>query len=68
MSRLGAAAMKIELSEGIITVYHGTCGTVLKQFRANENSWNLIWQGILNAQSIAAITDDVIIDVEGSHE
>lgn len=65
MSRLGAAAVKIDLSGGIITVYHGTDGNVLKKFRANENSWNLIWQGILNAQSIAALGDDgVIYDVE----
>ena len=65
MSRLGAASVKIELSDGIITVYHGTDKVILKQFRANENSWNTIWQGILNAQSIAALSDDgVIYDVE----
>jgi len=64
MSRLGAASIKIELKDGIITVYHGTDGNVLKQFRANENSWDTIWQGILNAQSIAALTNDVIIDLE----
>lgn len=63
MGRIGAAAVKIDLSDGIITVYHGTDGNILKQFRANENSWNLIWQGIENAQSISALTDGVIYDV-----
>lgn len=65
MSRIGEASIKIELKDRIITVYHGTDKAILKQFRANENSWNLIWQGILNAQSIAALSDDgVIYDVE----
>jgi hypothetical protein len=64
MSRLGAASIKIELADGIITVNHGTDGNILKQFRANENSWNLIWQGITNATAIAELSNDVIIDIE----
>lgn len=45
----GAASIKIELANGIITVYHGTDGDILLQFPAVEGSWDIIWQGIKTA-------------------
>ncbi len=47
--RLGAASILIELKDDTITVSHGTDGTLLKSFPADENSWKTIWTGIDNA-------------------
>jgi hypothetical protein len=42
----GEASVKIELSNGIITVIHGTDNVVLKQWTANSGDWDRIWNTI----------------------
>ena len=49
----GAASIFIKLSQGTITVKHGTDGTVLKQIdRAKDGSWNKIWDSINDIKSV----------------
>ena len=49
----GAASIFIELSQGTITVKHGTDGTVLKRIdRAKDGSWNKIWDAINNVETL----------------
>ena len=49
----GAGSMFIELSNGTITVKHGTDGTILKQIdRAKDGSWNKIWDAINNIEAV----------------
>ena len=46
----GAASMFIELSQGKITVKHGTDGTTLKEIHeAKPGAWDKIWEAINNA-------------------
>lgn len=43
----GAASIFIELTQGRITVKHGTDGTILKEIdKAKNGSWNKIWDTI----------------------
>lgn len=62
MNNLGAASILIELKNNTITVKHGTDGDILKQFPASDNSWDHIWQGINNAQAVAALYNSVQIE------
>jgi hypothetical protein len=43
----GAASVKIELSNGVITVKHGTSAdAVLAQWTANAGDWDKLWDTI----------------------
>lgn len=42
----GAASVRIELSKGVITVYHGTDGVKLVEWTANEGDWTKLWERI----------------------
>jgi hypothetical protein len=42
----GEASIKIELKNGIITVYHGTDRDILYKKHAKEGDWDKIWNGI----------------------
>lgn len=42
----GAASILIELSDGMITVTHGTDDVVLKQWMANTGDWDALWATI----------------------
>ena len=53
MKNLGSATIKIDFTGGIITVYHGDDGDVLRQFKANSHSWGAIWSGIDDAENDA---------------
>jgi hypothetical protein len=57
---LGAASIRVELANNVITVYHGTDGDILKQFPATAESWDIIWQGINDAKLISDYDNDVI--------
>jgi len=48
----GAASVTIELDEGIVKVYHDD-GTILSSFIATDRSWDIIWEGILEAKTEA---------------
>ena len=39
----GAAGINIELSEGVITVYHSECNSVLEKWTAKEGDWDFLW-------------------------
>jgi len=39
----GAAEIKIELEDSIISIYHGEGGKKLYEFEAKEGDWNKIW-------------------------
>lgn len=43
----GAASVKIELSKGIITVWHGTNNVILQQWEANTGDWDKLWATIM---------------------
>ena len=45
----GAASLRIELRDGIITVYHGTDGAVLHQVEATDNMWERMFDNMTNA-------------------
>jgi hypothetical protein len=47
----GAAAIRIDLRGGVITVYHGVGGHKLETFDAYDGAWNMIWDGIRNAKN-----------------
>jgi len=47
----GAAAIRIDLRGGVITVYHGVGGNKLETFDAYDGAWNMIWDGIRNAKN-----------------
>ena len=40
----GAAEIKIELEDSIISIYHGEGGKKLYEFEAKEGDWNKIWE------------------------
>ena len=42
----GSAGINIELSEGVITVYHSECNSVLEKWTAKEGDWDLLWEAI----------------------
>ena len=42
----GAAALYIELSEGIVTVSHGTEGIELMSAQVNEGTWDALFKAI----------------------
>lgn len=46
MSEPGAASVIIDLSDGVITVTHGTDDVVLQQWVAEEGDWDRIWDTI----------------------
>jgi len=49
----GAASLLIELSDGCITITHGTDKKVLKKIENAEiGSWSLIWKAIDNIKSV----------------
>jgi hypothetical protein len=44
----GAASIFVELSEGVVTVYHGTDHVVLHQVPVSEGAWNEMFGAITN--------------------
>lgn len=42
----GAASIIVELSEGVVTVYHGTANVVLHQVTVSEGAWEEMFDGI----------------------
>ena len=42
----GAASVVIDLSDGVITVTHGTDHVVLQQWTAERGDWDRIWDTI----------------------
>jgi len=42
----GNAGINLELSNGIITVRHSECNTVLAEWLAEEGDWDRIWIAI----------------------
>jgi len=48
----GAASLTAELDKGVIKVYHSD-GTILSSFVATNRSWDIIWEGILDAKNEA---------------
>lgn len=47
---LGHAGFSVDLSDGVITVRHFECDSVLAQWTANKGDWNLIWKTIRNLE------------------
>ncbi len=45
----GAASLKIELKDGVITMYHGDDGVILNQWKAFHNDWNFMFDNICNS-------------------
>jgi|TARA_R100000329_G_scaffold67537_2_gene59281 hypothetical protein len=39
----GNAGVNIELSNGVITVRHSECNSILKQWTARKGDWNLLF-------------------------
>tara|TARA_Y100000401_G_scaffold103002_1_gene93667 strand:+ start:311 stop:487 length:177 start_codon:yes stop_codon:yes gene_type:complete len=51
MANLGSAEIKIKLIVGNeqdnrITVYHGSCNSILESFKAKKGDWEKIWETI----------------------
>ena len=46
MTNLGSAEMRIKLIDNRITVYHGSCNSILESFKAKEGDWEKIWETI----------------------
>ena len=42
----GEASFKIELTDGVITVIHGTDNVILKQWTAEKGDWDRLWKTI----------------------
>lgn len=42
----GAASMLVDLSDGEITVTHGTANVVLERWVAKQGDWDRIWDTI----------------------
>ena len=42
----GAASILVDLTDGIISVYHGTDKTLLFKKKAKKGDWNRIWKAI----------------------
>ena len=42
----GSAGINLELSNGVITVRHSECNTVLAEWLAEEGDWDRIWIAI----------------------
>lgn len=40
----GTASLKIELEDGIITIFHGADGNILKQWTGSGTDWNTMWK------------------------
>jgi hypothetical protein len=47
----GAASMLIDLSNGVITVTHGTDHVVLRQWTARKGHWDRLWTTISTLES-----------------
>ena len=50
---LGSAGFSVDLSDGVITIKHFQCGSVLAQWDANIGDWDLIWKTIRNLENKA---------------
>ena len=54
----GAASLKIEMSDGNITVIHGTDDVVLHKIEnAKQGSWNKLWETIKSLKSVGEADD-----------
>lgn len=42
----GSASMNIDLTDGIITVRHGDCNSILVQWVAKNGDWNSLFEKI----------------------
>lgn len=40
----GNASFTCDLSNGVITIKHGSCNSILYQWTANEGDWNKIFK------------------------
>ncbi len=48
----GAASILVALSDGIVTVTHGTDGSVLASGQVSEGAWHRIWEA-MNREGIS---------------
>lgn len=46
----GAASVKVELKNSVLTIYHGTSGEVLFQKLAFKGDWAKMWNEFINVQ------------------
>ena len=44
----GAASIRVELSEGVVTVYHGTDHAVLHRVPVSEGAWSDMFDAMTN--------------------
>lgn len=49
----GQASILIDLTDGVITVKHGTAHAILAQWEANEGDWDKLWDTINNLRLVA---------------
>ena len=52
-NQLGNAGFSVDLSDGVITVKHFECDSVLAQWTANKGDWDFIWKTIRNLEEKA---------------
>jgi hypothetical protein len=43
----GAAAVRVELSRGVVIVRHGESGTILRRFSVREGAWDAFWDAMV---------------------
>lgn len=55
----GAASIRVELSKGVVTVYHGTDHVVLHQVPVSEGAWSDMFDAMTNTLYNYKVTEGV---------
>ena len=55
----GSAGMNLRLSNGVITVRHSECNTVLAEWLAEEGDWDRIWIAIRDIKQEREVISEV---------
>jgi hypothetical protein len=55
----GSAGINLRLSNGVITVRHSECNTVLAEWLAEEGDWDRIWIAIRDIKQEREVISEV---------
>lgn len=59
LTERGAASIIVELSNGVVTVYHGTANVVLHQVPVSEGAWEEMFGAMTNTLYAYKMTEEV---------
>lgn len=55
----GEASIRVELKDGVVTVYHGTANAVLHQVHVSEGAWTDMFDAMTNTLYAYKMTEEV---------